>query len=144
MPKGKRYEVLVQIGHLKRRARDQEEQATGIVDGREGFAPSLLVGCPYILPASLEEPQVLHDRVVVRWRKRAAAIQRPLSHRDARRGVFAPGSKLRPLVVGAGAPAATACPKANEAKANVAESRPPQQATRDGTSHIDWASLLKL
>ena len=54
-------------------------------------------------------------------------------------GVFAPGSKLRPLVVPASA--VKGCPKPDDAtKPDVAENKPPP---RDGTLRIDWASLLK-
>ena len=60
-------------------------------------------------------------------------------------GVFAPGSKLRPMVVpgGAGAAQATGCPHLGETTAAVAWGKPPQQLTRDKTSRVDWASLLK-
>ena len=58
-------------------------------------------------------------------------------------GVFAPGSKLRSMVVPMGARATAACPKPDETKPDVAEGKPPQQLTRDKTSRIDWASLLK-
>ena len=42
-----------------------------------------------------------------------------------------------------GARATAACPKPDETKPDVAEGKPPQQLTRDKTSRIDWASLLK-
>ena len=59
-------------------------------------------------------------------------------------GVFAPGSKLRSMVVpgGAGAAQATGCPHLGETTAAVAEGKPPQQLTTDKTSRVDWASLL--
>ena len=47
------------------------------------------------------------------------------------------------MVVPMGARAAAACPKPDETKPDVAEGKPPQQLTRDKTSRIDWASLLK-
>jgi len=58
-------------------------------------------------------------------------------------GVFAPGSKLRSMVVPGGVAVATACPKPDETKSEVAVGRPPKPVTRDGTSYIDWAALLK-
>ena len=58
-------------------------------------------------------------------------------------GVFVPGSKLRSMVVPMGARAAAACPKPDETKPDVAESRPLQPLARDKSSYGDWASLLK-
>jgi hypothetical protein len=59
-------------------------------------------------------------------------------------GVFAPGSRLRRLVVPGGAAAqARACPKQDGETKPAAESRPPEPPARDARPYIDWASLLK-